>query len=81
MLGGTAVPYANNQGVRIYYEVRGFGLPLVLHHGTLGTGRDWNNFGYTSVLAHKHQLLLIDARGTAGAISLTTPMPTTFLYV
>jgi pimeloyl-ACP methyl ester carboxylesterase len=63
MLGGPAVPYANNQGVRIYYEVRGFGLPLVLHHGTLGTGRDWNNFGYTSVLAHKHQLLLIDARG------------------
>jgi pimeloyl-ACP methyl ester carboxylesterase len=57
------MPYANNQGVNIYYESEGTGSPLVLHHGTLGNGQDWKNFGYTSVLASDHQLILIDARG------------------
>ena len=27
------MPYADNQGVRIYYEVEGEGPPLVLAHG------------------------------------------------
>jgi len=27
------MPYANNQGVRIHYEVEGTGPPLVLQHG------------------------------------------------
>jgi pimeloyl-ACP methyl ester carboxylesterase len=59
----TAMPYANNQGVRIHYEVMGVGSPLVLHHQALGNGKDWASFGYAGVLAHNHQLLLIDARG------------------
>jgi pimeloyl-ACP methyl ester carboxylesterase len=57
------MPYANNQGVRIYYEVDGVGSPLLLHHGTLGNSQDWKNFGYAGVLASNHQLILIDARG------------------
>jgi pimeloyl-ACP methyl ester carboxylesterase len=57
------MPYANNQGVRIHYEVMGVGSPLVLHHQALGNARDWTNFGYASVLAHHHQLISIDARG------------------
>ncbi len=27
------MPYANNQGIRIHYQVQGDGFPLVLHHG------------------------------------------------
>jgi pimeloyl-ACP methyl ester carboxylesterase len=57
------MPYANNQGVNIYYEVEGDGSPLVLHHGTLGNGRDWKSFGYAGVLTSDHQLILVDARG------------------
>jgi pimeloyl-ACP methyl ester carboxylesterase len=57
------MPYANNQGIRIHYEIEGAGAPLVLQHGTLGTGQDWRNFGYADVLARDHQLILVDARG------------------
>ncbi len=57
------MPYANNQGVNIHYQVEGIGPPLVLHHGTLGNGQDWKNFGYTDVLARNNRLILIDARG------------------
>ena len=60
----TAMPYANNQGVRIHYEVMGVGSPLVLHHQALGNGKDWASFGYAGVLAHNHQLLLIDAKAS-----------------
>jgi pimeloyl-ACP methyl ester carboxylesterase len=27
------MPYANNNGIRIHYEVEGSGPPLLLHHG------------------------------------------------
>jgi pimeloyl-ACP methyl ester carboxylesterase len=57
------MPYANNQGVRIHYEVEGAGPPLILHHGSFGSGEDWREFGYIDVLKHDHQLILIDARG------------------
>jgi pimeloyl-ACP methyl ester carboxylesterase len=57
------LPYASNHGIGIYYEVEGTGAPLVLQHGTLGSGQDWKNRGYTRVLARDHQLILVDARG------------------
>jgi pimeloyl-ACP methyl ester carboxylesterase len=55
--------YANNDGVRIHYEVEGAGAPLVLHHGTLGRGEDWQHFGYTNGLKYGRQLILLGARG------------------
>jgi pimeloyl-ACP methyl ester carboxylesterase len=57
------MPFANNNGVRIHYEVEGSGAPLVLHHGTLGCGESWRHFGYTEVLARDRRLILLDARG------------------
>jgi len=57
------MPYANNQGIRIRYEVEGTGPPLVLQHGSFGSGADWRDFGYTSALSNDHQLILVDARG------------------
>ena len=57
------MPYANNQGVRLHYEVEGAGPPLVLHHGTVGSWEDWKDLGYVDVLRRDHQLILLDARG------------------
>jgi pimeloyl-ACP methyl ester carboxylesterase len=57
------LPFANNQGVHIYYETVGSGPALVLHHGTFGSGTDWADFGYVGVLEEDHQLILVDARG------------------
>jgi pimeloyl-ACP methyl ester carboxylesterase len=44
------MPYANNQGIRIHYEVEGVGPPLVLHHGTFGSWEYWEDFGYLDAL-------------------------------
>ena len=57
------MPFAINQGVRIYYEVEGAGPPLVLHHGAFGSGADWREFSYADELKRDHQLVLLDARG------------------
>src|SRR3989304_635920 len=59
------MPYANNNGVRIYYEVEGQGPPLVLAHG-MGGGGDldaWLSTGYTDALKDDYQLILFDLRG------------------
>ena len=57
------MPYANNEGVRIHYEVDGAGAPLVLHHGTSGSWEDWKDLGYVDLLKRDHHLILLDARG------------------
>jgi pimeloyl-ACP methyl ester carboxylesterase len=57
------MPYANNQGIRIHYEIDGEGPPLVLQHGSAGSGKDWYQFGYADALKHDYQLILMDIRG------------------
>lgn len=59
------MPYASNQGVRIYYEVVGEGPPLVLAHG-MGFGGDlnaWRTTGYVDALKDDFRLILFDLRG------------------
>ena len=60
---GTFVPYANNQGVRIRYEVEGRGSPLVLAHGLLGYLEQWYELGYVDSLKKVFKLILVDLRG------------------
>src|ERR1700752_4618190 len=55
--------FASNNGVRIHYETIGEGRPLVLHHGTSGSGADWIDLGFVSALRAGRQLILIDSRG------------------
>ncbi len=55
--------YADNDGVRIYYEVVGEGPPLVLVHGGSGSTQDWDLFGYTDALKDNYQLIMVDLRG------------------
>jgi len=57
------MPYANNQGVRIHYEVEGDGPPLVLLHGFGNTLEMWYDSGHVESLKNDYRLILIDARG------------------
>jgi pimeloyl-ACP methyl ester carboxylesterase len=57
------VPFVNNQGVKIHYEVEGQGPPLVMVHGFTRSLEDWPNFGFVPELKNDYQLMLIDLRG------------------
>jgi len=57
------MPHANNNGVRIHYEVEGKGPPLVLIHGLEGSLESFRDYGYVEALKDKYQLILIDVRG------------------
>ena len=57
------MPYANNQGVRIYYEVEGEGPPLVLMYGINESVDTWRHFGFVEPLRDDYRLVLIDTRG------------------
>jgi len=57
------MPYVSNQDIRIHYTLEGQGPPLVLQHGSAGSGKDWYQFGYADALKHDYQLILIDIRG------------------
>ena len=58
------MPFADNEGVRIFHEVEGIGTPLVLHHGLTGSHENWSKrANYVGALKDKYQLILMDARG------------------
>lgn len=58
------MPYADNEGVRIYYEIEGHGkAALMLAHGGTGSLKDWRKHGYTDAFKGEFQLILFDARG------------------
>jgi pimeloyl-ACP methyl ester carboxylesterase len=57
------MPYVDNDGIKIHYEIEGQGPPLVLHHGLTGSMQHFRDFGYTEPLRKKYKLILIDARG------------------
>ena len=61
------MPYANNTGVRIHYEVDGPGPALVLHHGFTQCLEDWSECGYVAALRPGYQVILVDARGHGGS--------------
>jgi pimeloyl-ACP methyl ester carboxylesterase len=61
--GGTRMPYAHHQGLRIHYHVDGEGPPLVLQHGFTSSLKSWSVNGYVEALRHDYQLILVDARG------------------
>ena len=57
------MPFADNNGVRIWYEVRGEGEPLVMLHGFTSSSAHWKVYGYASALEKMHRVVLIDLRG------------------
>lgn len=57
------MPYVESDGINIYYEVEGEGVPLMLLHGLAASLNSYRRLGYTEELSKEHQLILIDARG------------------
>jgi pimeloyl-ACP methyl ester carboxylesterase len=57
------MPYADNGGIRIHYEVEGTGPALVLQHGITQCVEDWFECGYVAALRPRYRLILVDARG------------------
>jgi pimeloyl-ACP methyl ester carboxylesterase len=57
------LPYVNNNGVNVFYEIEGKGTPLLLHHGLADTPKSWRTAGYTEPLAKQNQVILHHARG------------------
>lgn len=55
--------FANNQGVRIYFESVGHGPPLVMQYGQYFPLEVWHEYRYVSALQNDFQLILVDARG------------------
>ena len=41
------MPFVDNNGVKIYYEVEGEGVPLMLHHPLYGNLKLFRHFNYT----------------------------------
>jgi len=57
------MPYVDNQGVRIHYEIQGQGPPVVLQHGFRDSIDGWDEWGYLDRLKNDYRLYLVDARG------------------
>lgn len=59
------MPYAENDGVRLYYEVEGDGPPLVLHVGFMGRLENWRreDVAVAQALRDDYRLILLDPRG------------------
>jgi len=57
------MPYVDNGGVRIHYELEGDGPPLILQHGFTSSLQNWYAHGYVEGLQSAYRLILIDARG------------------
>jgi pimeloyl-ACP methyl ester carboxylesterase len=57
------MPYANNNGIKIYYEVEGNGPPLMLAHSFRRNLNRWREFGFANALKNDYRLIMFDARG------------------
>ena len=67
------MPFVQNGGVRVHYEIEGAGPPLVMVHGLAGSLADWRSLGYCDALAGEYQLVLVDVRGCGKSDQLYAP--------
>ena len=57
------MPYVDNDGVQIFYEVFGEGKPLILQHGLMGSLESWTDAGYIEALSESFKVIFVHARG------------------
>ena len=50
-------------GVRLHYSDRGEGSPVVLIHGNMVTGDDYNTSGVAEILQAGHRVIIFDRPG------------------
>ena len=57
------MPYVDNHGVQIHYELEGHGVPVVLQYGQYFPLDIWHEHHYVRVMKEDCRLILVDARG------------------
>ena len=58
------MPFFNNDGIKIYYEVEGEGPPVILIHGFAASLEgNWKQANWVNVLKENYKLILLDCRG------------------
>ena len=57
------MPFIENDGIRLFYELEGQGYPLFIHHGLGGHPDSWREMGYVEALSENNMLILLHARG------------------
>ena len=58
------MPYFDNEGIKIYYEIEGEGPPVVMIHGFSSNLEDgWKQTNWVETLKGNYQLILLDCRG------------------
>jgi pimeloyl-ACP methyl ester carboxylesterase len=55
------MPFSENQGIKIHYEVRGSGPPIIFNHGFPRDRTAW--YGYADLLHDRFTCILPDQRG------------------
>ena len=55
------MPYISLPNLKLYYEVTGYGLPLLMIHGLGSNSRDWEK--QVNPFAQKYQVITLDLRG------------------
>ena len=66
--------FTSFDGVKIYYEIKGKGKPILLLHGFTGKGADWKKRPvYDSLLANNYQIITADTRGGGKSDKPHTP--------
>lgn len=56
------MPFVDNNGVKIHYEVEGEGPAVLMQHGFAATGWTWRDFGYAQELSKNFKCIRVDAR-------------------
>lgn len=58
------MPYFDNEGIKIYYEIEGKGHDLIMIHGFASNMEDnWKQPGWIKTLKEENRLILVDCRG------------------
>jgi pimeloyl-ACP methyl ester carboxylesterase len=56
------MPFVDNNGVKIHYEVEGEGPAVLMQHGFAATCWTWRDFGYAQELSKIFKCIRVDAR-------------------
>ncbi|GAB4069324.1 hypothetical protein GCM10028777_30830 [Angustibacter speluncae] len=66
--------YADVNGISLYHEVHGEGVPLVLLHGGLMSGEGFDHL--LPALTERHQVVLVDLQGHGRTADVDRPLST-----
>jgi pimeloyl-ACP methyl ester carboxylesterase len=66
----TVMPYATNGDVRLYWEAKGAGIPVLLVMGATYSSRIW--YPVIDTFAEKHRVIWFDNRGVGRSQEVRT---------